>query len=155
MMRSKDKIATAVRTLNGEILVKIEPYVSLSKRYSPLKLPMLRGVITFVEMLIIGIRTLNFSAEIAVDDAEKQEAAERGEEYVPREKKGNRIYITLTALIALAAGIFIFFFLPLAISNFLNVSRDCNFWYRAGCKSLAELPNLSILGSRCRNLAAV
>jgi len=124
MMRSKDRIATALRTPSGEILVKTEPYTSLSRRYKLLKLPMLRGVIVFFEMLLIGIKTLNFSAEVAVDEAEKEEAAAKGEEHVPRDKKANRLYITLTALFALAAGIFIFFFLPLAVSNFLGVSRD-------------------------------
>ncbi|RKX24401.1 MAG: DUF1385 domain-containing protein [Candidatus Zixiibacteriota bacterium] len=124
MMRSKDRIATAVRVPSGEILIKTESYVSLSRRYKLLKLPMLRGVIVFFEMLIIGIKTLNFSADIAVDEAEKEEAALKGVEHIPREKKSNRWYLVLTAVFAMALGVFIFFFLPLAIANFLGISRD-------------------------------
>jgi uncharacterized protein YqhQ len=66
MMRSKDKIATAVRVPDGKILVKIEDYIALSQRHKLLNIPILRGAVAFVEMLIIGIRTLNLSADIAM-----------------------------------------------------------------------------------------
>ena len=124
MMRSKDRIATAVRKPDGEILVKTEPYVSLSLRKKILGLPMVRGAVTFVEMLLIGIRTLNFSAEIAVDEAEKEEAARNGVEHTPRESKKSAIYLGVTATLAMALGIGVFFWLPLAISELFHVSRD-------------------------------
>lgn len=124
MMRSKERISTAVRLPGGEILVKTEDYTSISKRHKILGWPIVRGVITFFEMLIIGIRTLNFSADIAVKELEKQEAVKKGEAYIPKEKKSNSITLILTAVIALAAGILIFFFTPLAISSLLNVERD-------------------------------
>jgi len=124
MMRSKDRIATAVRTVAGEILVKTEKYISYTKRYKILSLPVIRGVVTFVEMLVIGIRTLNFSADIAVKELEKQEAEARGEEYIPKEKKNNAVMLGLTAVIALALGILIFFFTPLAISSLFNIEKD-------------------------------
>jgi uncharacterized protein YqhQ len=124
MMRSKTTVATAIRIPTGEILVKTEPYTSLTQRHKLLGIPMIRGAVVFVEMLLIGIRTLNLSAEIAVDEAEKQEAARTGEEHIPREKKRSGWYFGLTALVALAAGVFIFFYLPLAVASFFNISRD-------------------------------
>jgi len=124
MMRSKDRVATAVRIPNGEILVKTDPYLSLSNRYKLLNIPIFRGAVAFVEMLILGIKTLNFSAEIAVDEAEKEEAANNGTEHVPREKKKNAVYLGLTAVVAMAVGIFIFFYLPLLVSSLFNISRD-------------------------------
>ena len=124
MMRSADRVATAVRTPSGEILVKTEDYLPLSKRYKILGLPVLRGAIAFVEMMVLGIRTLNFSADIAIQEQEKVDAAERGEEVSAKPKKSNSLLLGLTVVFALALGVFIFFFLPLAISNFLNIDRN-------------------------------
>lgn len=128
MMRSKDKIATAVRTPDGEILVKTEPYLPLSRRYKLLNTPILRGAVAFVEMLIIGIRTLNFSAEVAIEAAEKEEAAKDGREYVADNKKKNSLLLGVTAVFAMAFGIGIFFYLPLAasegVSSLFGFSRE-------------------------------
>jgi len=124
MMRSADRVATAVRLTNGEILVKTENYKALAQRNKIFNIPMVRGAIAFVEMLLLGMKTLNFSAEVAVNEAEKKEADKNGKEHIPRNKKKNTWYLVATAIFAVALGIFIFFFLPLAIANLLNMSRD-------------------------------
>jgi uncharacterized protein YqhQ len=124
MMRSKDRIATAVRKPDGEILIKTEDYRSLASRYRLLKLPIVRGAVAFVEMLFIGIRTLNFSADVAMKELEKEEAAKKGEAAADKAAKSNNLMLALTAVFAVALGIFIFFFIPLALSHYLNVNRD-------------------------------
>jgi len=124
MMRSKDKIATAVRTLDGNILVKVQDYVSLSKRHKLLNIPIIRGAITFVEMMVIGIKTLNFSAEIAMKEEEKKDAASKGEKFVDKHKSKSSLMLGLTVVFALGLGIFIFFFLPLAISNYFKIDPN-------------------------------
>lgn len=125
MMRSADKIATAVRVPNGEIIIKTEDYKSLSARYKWLGVPIIRGAVSFVEMLIIGIQTLNFSADVAIRELEKKEASEKGEKSPDAvSKKSNTLWLILSALFAVAVGVFIFFFIPLAISNFLKVDRN-------------------------------
>jgi uncharacterized protein YqhQ len=124
MMRSKDRVATAVRIPSGEILIKSDKYISLTKRHKILALPVIRGVITFFEMLVIGIKTLNFSADIAVKEAEKEEAAAKGLEYVDKGKKSNALMLGATVVFAMALGILIFFFTPIAISSLLKVERD-------------------------------
>lgn len=124
MMRSSNKIATAVRTIDGSILVKVQDYTSLAKRYKLLNIPIVRGAITFVEMMVIGIKTLNFSAEIAMKDEEKKEAAAKGEEFVEKQNDRSSLMLGLTVVFALGLGIFIFFFLPLAISNYFGVDRN-------------------------------
>jgi uncharacterized protein YqhQ len=128
MMRSKERVATAVRIPSGEILVKTEPFTPLARRYKILNTPIIRGAIAFVEMLLLGIRTLNFSAEIAIQEAEKEEAAKEGREYLPKKKKRNALMLAGTALFAMAMGIGIFFYLPLAtaegMANLFGYSRD-------------------------------
>ncbi|MEA1980157.1 MAG: DUF1385 domain-containing protein [candidate division Zixibacteria bacterium] len=124
MMRSKDKVATAVRLPNGQIAVKSEDYISLSQRYKILNIPILRGAVIFVEMLVIGIKTLNFSADIAIKEQEKIDAQEKGENYQEKKSNSNSFMLGLTVLFALSLGIFIFFFLPLAISNFFDIDKS-------------------------------
>jgi len=124
MMRSADKVATAVRIPNGEILVKTEDYKALSARYKILNIPIIRGAITFVEMMVIGIKTLNFSADVAMKELEKEEAEKNGEIFEERPKKSNSLWLVLTVIFALALGIFIFFFLPLAISGLFNIDKN-------------------------------
>lgn len=124
MMRSSDKISTAVRIPNGEILIKTEDYKSLSARYKILNLPLLRGAVSFVEMMIVGIKTLNFSADIAMQEAEKEEAEQKGEEFKTEDKKSNGWMLALTALFALGFGIAIFFFTPLLLSELFGINKD-------------------------------
>jgi len=124
MMRSKDRVATAIRVSSGEILVKSEEYISLTKRKKLLGIPILRGVISFFEMLVIGIRTLNFSADIAVKEMEKAEAMIKGEVYIAKERKSSSFVLIGTAIFALAVGILVFFFVPLAISSLFSEGKD-------------------------------
>lgn len=124
MMRSPDKIATAVRIPDGRIMVKTEDYLPLSKRYKVLGIPIIRGAVAFVEMLVMGIRTLNFSADIAIKEQEKAEAQQKGEIYEDKPTKSNAVMLGLTVAFALSLGIFIFFFLPLAISNLFDIDRN-------------------------------
>ncbi len=124
MMRSVDCVATAVRIPSGEILIKSEQYKSLAHRYKILNIPVIRGAVAFVEMLIIGIKTLNFSAEIAVREAEKEEALKKGEAVSEHKKNKSALMIGISALIAMGFGILIFFFLPLAISSLFSVDKN-------------------------------
>jgi uncharacterized protein YqhQ len=115
MMRAKGYIATAIRRRNGEIYVKREPFHSLSERYPVLKLPVLRGGIGLIEMLIVGIRALNLSAEIALEDIGE---GENGKNH----KKTSSISLMFTMVVALAIGIAFFFITPLSIATyFFNV----------------------------------
>lgn len=128
MMRSADRIATAVRKPDGNILIKTEDYKSLSSRYKLLNIPIIRGAIAFVEMLMIGIRTLNFSADIAMKELEKAEALENGQEYREKESRSNALWLALSAVVAIVLGVGIFFFLPLAISNLFNIDKNA-IWF--------------------------
>lgn len=65
MMRGPKSTAIAVRKDNGEIVLKKDENHSISERYKFLKLPILRGVVSLIEMMIIGIQTLSYSATMA------------------------------------------------------------------------------------------
>ncbi|MGB8658113.1 MAG: DUF1385 domain-containing protein [Candidatus Zixiibacteriota bacterium] len=120
MMRSPHTVSTAVRTPEGEIVVKNQKFASLTQRYKILGLPLIRGLVSFVEMLVISIKTLNFSAEIAMRDEESSS--------LKKEKTGpsffRSAYLLLTAIFAMALGFGIFFFLPLWVSQLLGARKE-------------------------------
>ncbi len=121
MMRSTDRISTAVRRIDGTIKVRNDDFVPLSKRNKFLGLPIVRGVVTFVEMLAIGIKSLNFSAEIAAMDVDIQEG-KASDDGKPSSSMG--LMLLLTVVVAMAIGIVVFFFLPLWFSSLLHIKKD-------------------------------
>ena len=126
MIRSPQRISTAVRKQSGEILVKNEDYISLTKRKKALNLPIVRGMISLVEMLIIGIKTLNYSANVAMEELENEEKEKKeSSEVAPEEKKTSKDWLFgLTAIGAIALGMGIFFFLPLFLSGLLRIEKQ-------------------------------
>jgi uncharacterized protein YqhQ len=116
MIRSPKRVSTAVRKQSGEIVIKNEDYISWTKRKKILNLPLVRGVISLVEMLVIGIKTLNYSANVAMEELEEQEGK--------KEKTSNNWLLALTAVGAFALGLGIFFFLPLFLSNLLKMNKQ-------------------------------
>ncbi|MFH1181968.1 MAG: DUF1385 domain-containing protein, partial [Candidatus Woesearchaeota archaeon] len=106
MMRAGDSVAVAVRKPNGKIAVKKEKIIPLSKKYPVLKLPLLRGVIALYDSLVIGTKTLIFSAEESTDGEEKITSKE--------------LYITFGVAIVFAIGIFVL--LPLFLTSLTRQS---------------------------------
>jgi uncharacterized protein YqhQ len=121
MIRSSKRISTAVRKQSGEIMVKNDDYISLTKRYKILGCPIIRGVISLVEMVVIGIKTLNYSADVAMEEIEGKEGKKKT---TPEEKEGKNWLLGLTIVFALGLGIGIFFFLPLWFTNLLKLRKD-------------------------------
>lgn len=109
MMRFGGSVATAVRRADGSIQVRKENYVPLAERYSIVKLPVVRGAVGLVEMLGVGIRALNFSAEAAVQDADPLAK--------PTSEGKRNVALGLTVIISLLAAIGLFFALPLYVAT--------------------------------------
>jgi uncharacterized protein YqhQ len=130
MMRSPHTISTAVRRPDGRIVVKNQPFVSLTQRHKILGKPLIRGLVSFGEMLVISIKTLNYSAEVAME--EEGETKSPGE----KEKSGffKSVYLAFTMILAIALGFGLFFFLPLWISQLLGAKKEAlAFNLIAGC----------------------
>lgn len=72
MMRYGNKIAAAVRKPNQEIAIQERYYIPLTKRYKILGLAFVRGFVTLLEMMVIGMKCLLFSAELALTENEKK-----------------------------------------------------------------------------------
>jgi uncharacterized protein YqhQ len=115
MMRAPGRIATAVRRANGQILVKKREYRSLAERNSFFRLPILRGAVGLVEMMFIGIDTLNFSTEVAMHDLKLKEGSNG--QSAPAQKKNSDLRLILTVVLSLILGVGVFFVTPLFLTT--------------------------------------
>ncbi len=123
MMRSPRRIVTAVRKPDMEILTKNDPYIALSKRHKLLNIPVLRGALSFFEMLYIGFKALNFSADIALEEAEK---AQKGADWQRTRSERIKDGLILTGILVFALGLAlgIFFALPLFFTEVIGLSKN-------------------------------
>jgi len=120
MMRHDNKIAAAVRKPDGEIVIQEREYIPLTKRYKILGLMFVRGTITLFEMMIIGMKCLMFSADVALSEEE-------------RKPKSWEMYLSIAISMLIALFFFVvvpaFFFTKMKfyISNLilLNILEGC------------------------------
>jgi uncharacterized protein YqhQ len=125
MMRSPDGISVAVRKQNGEIVIDKKKYTPYSKRYKILGIPVIRGFVTLIETLVIGMKALSFSADVAIEEEEERERQEKGEpELTLEEKKKSDKKRTLalagTMIFAFALAILLFTVLPYVLTEVLQ-----------------------------------
>lgn len=76
MMRAPHSYAVAVRRPDGQIVSRSERLPVLADKYPLLKLPVLRGSAVLIHSMILGIKALNFSANVVFHEAEKEEAVQ-------------------------------------------------------------------------------
>lgn len=108
MMRGFGKVATAVREPDGNIKVQVKSISSIAERYPILKLPLLRGAVSLFESLILGMKSLSFSA---------QAAGEEDEQLSDRELIG-------TVILAVALACVLFLAIPTAAAKFFHTLTD-------------------------------
>jgi uncharacterized protein YqhQ len=114
MMKGEDRTAIAVRRSDGTINVKEEPLKSRSKWA---KIPLIRGVVIFVDSLITGVKTLMYSAEVLEEDMPEEEEYQPGrfESWLQKNfgDKGVFNFLLYTSVvIALVVSIGLFVLLP-------------------------------------------
>ena len=77
MMRNKSKYAVAVRKPDGEIDIKVDTCTSEGDRKLFFRLPLIRGVVAFVDSLVLGMKTLTYSASFYEEGEEWRETKKR------------------------------------------------------------------------------
>ena len=73
MMKNKDTYAVAVRKSDGEIIVEKKKYKNIFGDGAFVRLPLVRGVVNFIDSLVLGMSSLNFSATFFEEEGEKKE----------------------------------------------------------------------------------
>lgn len=118
MMKNRDRYAVAVRKPDGEIFVQTEEFHSVTGRYKKLTtIPFIRGVFNFIDSMVLGIKTLTFSASFYEEEAEEKEFSEA--EQKKKEKKES-LLMAGTVAFSIVAAVAIFMVLPYFLSSLMK-----------------------------------
>lgn len=119
MMRNGKKCAIAVRKPDHTIEIKEMTQESVTEKYPFLRLPILRGVVNFIESMVVGIQTLTYSASFYEEEEVEESKFDRWLENTFKEKTES-ILMGFTVIIALFMSIGIFMVLPYLMTGFLE-----------------------------------
>lgn len=116
MMKNKDRYSIAVRTPSGEIDVTLEEYDSFTPSKLFLKIPFIRGVFNFIDSLILGIRTLNYSATFYEEPPKRKREKPKLFERIFGDYS-DKVLSFITVAISLALAIGLFMIVPYLLSQ--------------------------------------
>ena len=119
-MRHGDDYAVAVRKPDGEIFVQKEEYHSVIKWKALTKIPFIRGVFNFIDSMVLGIKTLMFSAEFYEDEEEVKSEKELTEEEIAKKEKQEKWMMNATVAISVVIAVAVFMVLPYFLSSLLK-----------------------------------
>lgn len=116
MMRNGGKYSVAVRKSDGEIAVDAQDYHSVIPWNTPLKIPFIRGIFSFIDSLVLGMKTLMYSASFF----EEEEEEILTEKEAAKQEKQEKLFMTLTVILAVVIAIALFMVLPYFLSSFVE-----------------------------------
>ncbi|WP_034443188.1 DUF1385 domain-containing protein [Butyrivibrio sp. AE2032] len=119
MMKNKDMYAVAVRKPDGEVAVEVDEYHGLAYGSKLLNIPFVRGVFVFLDSLILGLKSLNFSSSFYEETKEKPSKLDEGIEQVSNGHEDTFLMV-FTTLISFAFAIALFMILPYALSEVIS-----------------------------------
>lgn len=117
MMKNKDRYAVAVRKPDGNIEVEIENYQGILKESVIQKIPFIRGVFNFIDSLVLGTKSLNYSASFYEEDVEET----KFDKFLNKITKGKaeEFLTTFVMILSIVLAVGIFIVLPYFISSLL------------------------------------
>lgn len=119
MMRSPQWSGMAVRKQNGSIATWKKENSSATTKNKFLGLPIVRGVVSFVEMLVNGVKTITESAKMYDEAAAEEMEPSKFEKFLAKKtgKDAMDIMMGFAVVIAVVLAVVIFFIVPTAITN--------------------------------------
>lgn len=129
MMRGPGSMATAIRMPDSTIKVEKKQIESYSKKNKILGLPFIRGIVSLVESLIVGIKALTYSASF-YDDEEEEEEPGRFEKFLGRifGEKLENIVMAFSVMLSMVFAVVLFFILPLLVVSLFGKLLRTNAW---------------------------
>ena len=119
MMKNKDQYAVAVRKPDGEIEVEVDVYRGVMHESKITKIPFLRGIFNFIDSMMLGTKTLNYSASFyEEEDAEETKT----DKFLDKLFGGNaeKVLMGFTTVLSLVLAVAIFIILPYFLASFLQ-----------------------------------
>ncbi|PID30980.1 MAG: hypothetical protein CR982_00520 [Candidatus Cloacimonadota bacterium] len=120
MMRSPKYISTVIRRANGELENKTYKFEPITKRFKILGLPIIRGFVSLVETMKIGVSTLNWSGDKAIED----EKISKGENIEKKEGIFQKIVNMVGSSVVLLLALALFMYIPYLISDKLKLMGE-------------------------------
>lgn len=132
MMRSPKSLTIAIRKPDQKIKVKKEHHLVICQKYPKLNIPIVRGVINLFEMMIIGTKAINWSANESIRDEEslrdsksqKNKSANQASHVEKPKSKAAQFYeilmFTISLALAIGFSLFLFKFIPLGITSLID-----------------------------------
>ena len=122
MMKNQEKYAVAVRKPDHEIEVKVSEYTGIIRNKKIRNMPVLRGVFSFIESLVLGMQTLTYSASFFEDeevDEKKKEpiTEEERRRQEQKEKKQENAMMGGTVVLSIVLAVAVFMMLPYYLST--------------------------------------
>lgn len=122
MMRNKDKYAVAVRKPDKSIDVDIQECGRIAKKYKITTLPFIRGIFSFIDSMVIGIKTLTYSASFFEDEDEQEEEPGKFEKWLLNKlgEKAEKVVMGFTVCLSIVIAVALFMILPLFIADVIE-----------------------------------
>ena len=157
MMKNMDRYAVSVRKPNGKIETKVEECVSFAEKHPLFQLPVFRGMANFLESMVIGMKTLNYSASFYEDEEEQTES--RTEQLLEkiRGEKAEKIIMGIVLVFSLAISIGLFMILPYIASEALGklIRNEYVILFMEGIIRIAIFLGYIVLISRMEDIKRV
>jgi len=118
MMRSPNAFVVAVRKPDGSIRLRRDQWYGLSKKFRLFRKPFFRGVLMLIESMANGIVSLNYSANIAMDEEEKAKDPSSGKYKKQSEKIDLSTFLTIG--VSFIFGLFLFVLVPHSLTALLE-----------------------------------
>ena len=130
MMRNGSEYSVAVRKENGEIEVKKETYKGVGSKCRLFRLPFIRGIFSFVDSLVLGMKSLNYSASLFMEDGEEEEEPGRFEKWLQEKfgDKAEKVIMDLTMVISIILAMGIFMVFPTWVSTLMKPLLGNGIW---------------------------
>ncbi len=157
MMKNMDRYAVSVRKPNGKIETKVEECVSFAEKHPLFQLPVFRGMANFLESMVIGMKTLNYSASFYEDEEEQTES--RTEQLLEKilGEKAEKIIMGIVLVFSLAISIGLFMILPHIASEALGklIRNEYVILFMEGIIRIAIFLGYIVLISRMEDIKRV
>ena len=110
MMKAGTRTVTTCRKDDGSLVVYDREFVTVRKKHKILNLPIIRGVVNFIEMMMLSMKTLNDSAEALGIEEEEGKFEKWCKKHLG--SKSTDVIMFISLLLGLALSVFLFIFLP-------------------------------------------
>ena len=157
MMKNMDRYAVSVRKPNGKIETKVEECVSFAEKHPLFQLPVFRGMANFLESMVIGMKTLNYSASFYEHEEEQTESRTKQLLEKILGEKAEKIIMGIVLVFSLAISIGLFMILPYIASEALGklIRNEYVILFMEGIIRIAIFLGYIVLISRMEDIKRV